>query len=584
MTASMATTTAMAVGGEIRGAADNEKEKEHSGQDREMENMQNWVVVRPGGSSTAGPSGGTAQQDREKPPQRVKFLLVSCERISVRPSNKTVSSFLSRLPGSAYDLRENLWTFELCHYQPLCAELAKAQVLYDQIPPGTLRIAAKSIPNEHFVLEGAPFDQLLPFQREAVRFALNRSGRVLLADDMGLGKTIQALAIATFYRNEFPLLIVAPASLLATWTDAAACFLDEEPVVVKHPGDLGSKISLISYNQATTLSDVLRRRNFNVVICDECHSLKHMKSKRTTLLLPLLQQSARLIMISGTPAESRPMELFSILRALDRTVFPSVAAYGARYCGARLIGTIYDYSGSTNASELAIVLEKAFMIRRMKAAVITGLPTKRRSQFFITTPSTAVLSEDEALMLAFARAAELKKEKVLEHVGSLLERNIKMIVFAHHQVMLDALQEFCDSRACPCIRIDGSTSLARRRTAVEAFQSNSGVRVAILSIRACSTGLTLTAATTTVFAELFWNPGTLLQAEDRIHRIGQTAEVDIHYLLAKNTVDERVWPHILKKMTVLESLGIGNEDFEYDKVEVAARNKSIFDFINTKLT
>lgn len=49
------------------------------------------------------------------------------------------------------------------------------------------------------------------------RFGLERNGRILLADDMGLGKTIQALAIALFYRREWPLLIIVPASLLASW-------------------------------------------------------------------------------------------------------------------------------------------------------------------------------------------------------------------------------------------------------------------------------------------------------------------------------------------------------------------------------
>lgn len=56
-------------------------------------------------------------------------------------------------------------------------------------------------------------DSLFEFQKEGIVFGISRHGRVLIADDMGLGKTIQALGIAHYYRNEWPLLIVSPSSM-----------------------------------------------------------------------------------------------------------------------------------------------------------------------------------------------------------------------------------------------------------------------------------------------------------------------------------------------------------------------------------
>ena len=61
-------------------------------------------------------------------------------------------------------------------------------------------------------------------------------------------------------------------------------------------------------------------------------------------------------------------------------------------------------------------------------------------------------------------------------------------------------------------------------------------------------GLTFTAATVVVFAEMYWTPGMMVQCEDRAHRIGQTSCVAIHYLVAKDTMDEWVWSAVCKKV------------------------------------
>ena len=54
---------------------------------------------------------------------------------------------------------------------------------------------------------------LLPFQKEGVKYGLEKQGRLLIADEMGLGKTVQALCVAYKFKDDWPLLIVAPASI-----------------------------------------------------------------------------------------------------------------------------------------------------------------------------------------------------------------------------------------------------------------------------------------------------------------------------------------------------------------------------------
>jgi hypothetical protein len=76
--------------------------------------------------------------------------------------------------------------------------------------------------------------------------------------------------------------------------------------------------------------------------------------------------------------------------------------------------------------------------------------------------------------------------------------------------------------------------------------------VALIAISAGGTALTLTAASHVVFLELYWTPAALLQAEDRVHRIGQTAaRVQVTYLLGAGTLDEALWAALKRKSRVL---------------------------------
>lgn len=113
-----------------------------------------------------------------------------------------------------------------------------------------------------------------------------------------------------------------------------------------------------------------------------------------------------------------------------------------------------------------------------------------------------------------------------------MENDIKVLIFGHHKFVLDEIENFLNQKKIETIRIDGQTPHEVRFERVKDFQAKKSIKAAILSITAAGVGLTLTEASTVIFAELHWTPATMQQAEDRAHRIGQKSCVNCHYLVA----------------------------------------------------
>ncbi|KAL3321510.1 hypothetical protein AABB24_039236 [Solanum stoloniferum] len=349
---------------------------------------------------------------------------------------------------------------------------------------------------------------------------------------------------------------------------------------------LDGVFNIVSYDTVPKLQDLLMASTFKVVIADESHFLKNAQAKRTSASLPLLQKAQYVILLSGTPALSRPIELFKQLEALHPTVYKNVHEYGSRYCKGGIFGV---YQGASNHEELHSLIKATVMIRRLKKDVLSELPQKRRQQVFLNLgekemrqvnalfheleaikgKGKSAQSKEEANSLKFAEksliskiytaSAEAKIPAVLDYLGTMVEANCKFLIFAHHQSMIDSIHEYLLKKKVGCIRIDGSTPSALRQDLVTDFQEKETIKAAVLSIRAGGVGLTLTAASTVIFAELSWTPGDLIQAEDRAHRIGQVSSVNVCYLLANDTVDDIIWDVVQSKLDSLGQMLDGQE-------------------------
>jgi len=140
----------------------------------------------------------------------------------------------------------------------------------------------------------------------------------------------------------------------------------------------------------------------------------------------------------------------------------------------------------------------------------------------------------------------------------------KLCIFAHHLSVLDDIQSGADLSNAPgsktkFIRIDGATMPKVRQESIVSFQNDPTVRVAVLGITAAGVAVTLTASSNIWFAELFWTPAIMIQAEDRCHRIGQQSNVRCVYFQTRDTLDEILWRLIEKKFRALGEFVEGKE-------------------------
>ena len=136
--------------------------------------------------------------------------------------------------------------------------------------------------------------------------------------------------------------------------------------------------------------------------------------------------------------------------------------------------------------------------------------------------------------------------------------------------VLDSIEDFLkDEKYVEYVRIDGKVQNENKDLAVKTFQEDENCLVALLGITAAGIGITLTAASTVLFAELFFTPALMIQAEDRTHRIGQKNSVNIHYLYGPNTIDEIMFPRLRDKYFVVSTtLDDEKQDLNLEKIDV----------------
>jgi SWI/SNF-related matrix-associated actin-dependent regulator 1 of chromatin subfamily A len=426
------------------------------------------------------------------------------------------------------------------------------------------------------------YQKMFEYQKDGIEHVVSKfDGRALIADDMGLGKTLQAIALTKYYKTT-KVLVICPAYLRYNWKNEFNKWLGVEEVclIKKGTDELNGYPVIISYELAVKKRDELLKYGFDFVICDESHYMKNHKTKRTRGLKPLVQKIKYATLLTGTPALNRPCELFSQANMVCKEFFPKYKQYVERYCDRKMSPLGYwDDTGSSNPHEVHWLAKKTCMIRRLKRDVLKDLPKKHRSQLHIELedretyemvplfeewkklnqeiPKMAPCSKEVQsadfrrkciINELFGLTAESKARAVQMLVKDTIQTGKQFLVFCYHKGLMNQIEEVCDGNF---MRIDGDTPTERRHEYVKDFQDGK-YQVAILSMLAAGTGITLTAASHVIFAELYWVPGVLLQSEDRVHRIGQENPCHIQYVICKDTLDPYMYKAIQWKLNTID--------------------------------
>ncbi|MFP4654053.1 MAG: DEAD/DEAH box helicase, partial [Phormidium sp.] len=479
--------------------------------------------------------------------------------------------------------------------------------------------------------------QLRPYQARGVGWLafLERWGLgACLADDMGLGKTIQTIAFLQHLQAQEaltgPVLLVCPTSVLGNWEREVKKFGPSLSVQVHHgakraKGNLfistakQHDILITSYALVYRDLKLLKRISWRVLVLDEAQNVKNYQAKQAQAVRQL--QSEFRIALTGTPVENRLAELWSILDVLNPGYLGDHGFFKRRFA------IPIERYGDTDSLNTLRSLVQPFILRRLKTDkdIIQDLPEKQEmTEFCPLTPAQAKryqelvqasLTEIESAEgiqrrgLILGLLTQLKQvcnhpqllglknkksksgilakmsqdsgkiQRLEELLDELISEGDRALIFTQFAEWGKVLKTYLEKRlGGEVFFLYGATRKAQREEMVERFQDDpQAPRIFILSLKAGGTGLNLTRANHVFHVDRWWNPAVENQATDRVFRIGQTRNVQVHKFVSQGTLEEKIHDLIESKQALAEQVVSSGESWLADLDTDHLRNLLLLD-------
>lgn len=545
------------------------------------------------------------------------------DRIYIR-SELSERELIKQVPGSRWDKEQSMWHVPLAWGSCIALRQIFGQFLTmgDDLREWAVQMRAYKIDPAMALRPAMEAPELMasepdlyPFQRVGVRF-LETAQHALIADDMGSGKTIQIIR-ALARMKAYPALVVCPNSMKLVWeeeihkwdpdrtTSVIGGTAAKRKKAIKYEADyyivnwesLRLHTNLAPYGSLALTDREKEPKELNeiewaAVVADEAHRAKDAKSKQTRALWAVSRVAAIRFAATGTPIESHPGELWSVMNFVSPDNFPVKTKYVERYChqtfnpfgGMEIEGLRAD-----TAAEFHAIVDP-IMIRRPKDMILPQLPEKMETVRWIpmSTKQEKAYRQMQETMIAeladdtvtvalnplqqFVRLSqfassyagleddkvrlELPSNKVEAFVELLEEAGTEPVVaFAESKQLINLAAAVIDKLGISVGLITGDTTPDQRQAYIRDFQAGN-LRV-MLCTSAGAEGITLTAARILVFLQRFWSSIKNAQAADRVHRIGQDRGVDIITFASIGTVDEH-------REKVLRGKGVALEEILQD--------------------
>lgn len=421
-----------------------------------------------------------------------------------------------------------------------------------------------------------------------------------LADDMGLGKTVQTLALIQRdwqTGNRRPVLLVCPTTVMNNWRKEASRFTPELPVLVHHGSDRnrGSTFRKQAERHALVISsygllhrdiDIFTKTEWGGIVLDEAQNVKNHRTKQSMAARSI--RSGYRIALTGTPVENSVGDLWSIMEFLNPGLLGTQSEFRRNFLVPIQSGHDVD------ATERLKRITGPFVLRRSKSdrSIIADLPKKWESRVYCSLTReqaslyAAVLRETEEVLadadgierrgLVLGTISKLKQvcnhpaqflgdhssiadrsgkiERLTEILEEILSTGDRVLIFSQFAEMGHIIQRHVqETFGMEASFLHGGVSKSRRDRMVERFQEESeGPRVFVLSLKAGGTGLNLTRANHVFHYDRWWNPAVENQATDRVFRIGQERNVQVHKFICAGTLEDSIDEMIQRKVEVAE--------------------------------
>ena len=393
--------------------------------------------------------------------------------------------------------------------------------------------------------------------------------------EMGTGKTIAVLAVVKILEKQA--LIVCPKSVIPVWRSEA------------------KKIGLVEGRNFIihTYESVQKRKMIvgeSILILDESHKIKNRKANRTAHCVALAQTAQRVYLLTGTPGANRPEDLWQQGAILDSDLFGSYYNFLKRFCILGNRFSAWAITGYQNLAGMSNLLSKVSI--RHKKEDCLDLPEKIfSSQYFDFEPEQKKMYQEikneletqlttgEIVSVSNALSQLMRLIQISSHPKTLDQNysestekieflkefvsedfeNSHLIIFASFHVTVDIISAALSNHSVKII--DGRTSLDERTQILQWFQQapceNGKKKILVGNPATMGEGLNLQIASTVIFFDRTYNLTHYLQAQDRVHRIGQTKKVNIINLLYDNSIETRIldilqYKKDLQRMTLAE--------------------------------